>query len=255
MSKRSEDAIAILDPNSLEAGDDDTEVFEGSEVNDHETQARGGDDFMHTDDFRRLFVEFVMVDTLVTMRWLDRKWHKVVEKKLTEVGDGPYGGLIVHGGTDVSPDEAHSDARKEKTKQVTKVAFLLNVTKVGERACFKASILLTVDIPEGITFIGDRSFFCCHSLTTVSFPKSLALIDEWSFSDCFSLEKVNLLHTNVREVGYRAFGYCTSLREMKIPNSLQTFGKYVFSHCSELVPAGMDVTDNDAVVGYLRSIQ
>ena len=42
-----------------------------------------GDDFMHTDDFRRLFVGFVMADTLVTMRLLDSKWHAVVEKKLT----------------------------------------------------------------------------------------------------------------------------------------------------------------------------
>ena len=49
-----------------------------------ETPVTGGDDFMHTDDFRRLFVGFVMADTLVAMRWLDRKWHKVVEKKLTE---------------------------------------------------------------------------------------------------------------------------------------------------------------------------
>ena len=53
---------------------------------------------MHTDVFRRLFVGFVMVDTLVTMRWLERKWHKVVEKKLTEFEDEPCGELIVVGG-------------------------------------------------------------------------------------------------------------------------------------------------------------
>ncbi|GMI06176.1 hypothetical protein TrVE_jg10084 [Triparma verrucosa] len=90
MSKRtSEDlsnAIEVADPNNLESGDDDTEVIEGSELDSaaDETPVTGGDDFMHTDDFRRLFVGFAMVDTLVAMRWLDRKWHKVVEKKLTE---------------------------------------------------------------------------------------------------------------------------------------------------------------------------
>ncbi|GMH89396.1 hypothetical protein TrVE_jg8072 [Triparma verrucosa] len=73
-----------------------------------ETPAIGGDDFMHTDDFRRLFVEFVMVDTLFAMRWLDKKWHKVVEKKLTEFGDEPFGEVIVHGGNDISRDEAES---------------------------------------------------------------------------------------------------------------------------------------------------
>ncbi|GMI04058.1 hypothetical protein TrVE_jg11205 [Triparma verrucosa] len=90
MSKRtSEDlsnATEILNPNNLEGGDDEEEVFEGSESDSAAdgTPVIGGDDFMHTDDFRRLFVGFVMVDTLVAMRWLDKKWHKVVEKKLTE---------------------------------------------------------------------------------------------------------------------------------------------------------------------------
>ncbi|GMI03008.1 hypothetical protein TrLO_g8874 [Triparma laevis f. longispina] len=107
MSKRtSEDlnnAIEILDPNNLEGGVDDSEVFEGSELDSaaNETPAIGGDDFMHTDDFRLLFVGFVMVDTLVTMRWLDRKWHAVVEKKLTEVENEPFGEIIVHGGNDI----------------------------------------------------------------------------------------------------------------------------------------------------------
>ncbi|GMI07709.1 hypothetical protein TrVE_jg4985 [Triparma verrucosa] len=144
MSKRTSgdlaNAIEILDPNSLESVDDEEEVFDGSELDSaaDETPAIGGDDFMHTDDFRRLFVGFFMVNTLVSMRWLDRKWHKVVEKKLTDFEDEPFGkidyssddddepsgglivhgencfklgGLIVHGGNDLSYDEAMSDAR------------------------------------------------------------------------------------------------------------------------------------------------
>ena len=53
--------------------------------------ADGGDDFMHTADFRRLFVGYVMADTLVAMRWLDRKWYTVVKKKLAELEDEPFG--------------------------------------------------------------------------------------------------------------------------------------------------------------------
>ena len=62
------------DPNNLEGGDDEEEVFEGSDTAAAavETPAIGGDDFMHTDDFRRLFVGFAMLDTLVEMRWLDK---------------------------------------------------------------------------------------------------------------------------------------------------------------------------------------
>ena len=69
MSKRTSEelpnAIETLNPNNLEGGDDEEEVFEGSELDSaaDDAPAVGGDDFMHTDDFRRLFVGFVMVDT------------------------------------------------------------------------------------------------------------------------------------------------------------------------------------------------
>ncbi|GMI00040.1 hypothetical protein TrVE_jg14293 [Triparma verrucosa] len=261
MSKRtSEDgpnAIVTLDPNNLGGADDQEEVFEGSELDSAAdvAPAIGGDDFMHTDDFRRLFVGFVMVDTLVAMRWLDRKWHKVVEKKLIEVGDEPYGGMIVHGGNDVSGEEACSNARKERIKQVTKVVFLLNITKVGYLACLRASILVVVDVPEGITTIGDCSFDGCSSLKDIKFPKSLTSIGYASFFKCSSLEQVDLLHTKVKELGQNAFVDCTSLREMKVPDSLQTLGDGVFGRCSNLVPSGINVNNDNAVVAYLRSIQ
>ncbi|GMH78342.1 hypothetical protein TrST_g3539 [Triparma strigata] len=227
MSKRTseyiENIISILDPNNLEGGDDDSEVFEGSELDSaaDDTPAVGGDDFMHTDDFRRLFVGFVMVDILVAMRWLDRKWHKVVEKKLTEFEDEPFGEIIVHGGNDKGDDEAVSGARVEMIKQVTKVVFLLNIMKVGDRACKFASILVVVDIPEGITSIGQGSFGGCSSLKYIKFPKSLTSISQYSFNFCSSLEKVDLLHTNVEK----------------------------------LVPSDINTYNNEAVVGYLRSIQ
>ncbi|GMH66229.1 hypothetical protein TrST_g11469 [Triparma strigata] len=259
MSKRtSEDidnAVEVPNPNNLEIVDDEEEVFEGSEFDDaaDDTPAVGGDDFMHTDDFRRLFVGFVMVDTLVTMRWLDKKWHKVVEKKLTELEeDEPYGEIIVHGGNDVSYEVVDSDGREEGMEQVTKVVFLMNITKVGDFACFKASILVAVDIPEGITIIGDYSFLGSSSLKEIKFPKSLTSIGRSPFSFCSSLEEVDLLHTNVQALGDTAFFNCTSLRDMTVPDSLQEFGSSVFLNCSKLVPSG--TTDNDAVVTYLRSI-
>ena len=110
MSKRTSGDISkvleVANPNDLADGCDDTELSEGSKAsNSKESPAVvGGDDFMHTDDFRRLFVGFVMVDTLVAMRWLDKKWHAFVEKELTELEeDEPYGEVIVHGGTDIKP--------------------------------------------------------------------------------------------------------------------------------------------------------
>ncbi|GMI04161.1 hypothetical protein TrVE_jg7030 [Triparma verrucosa] len=131
---------------------------------------------MHTDDFRRLFVEFVMVDTLVVMRWLDRKWHKVVEKKLAEFEDEPFGEIIVHGWNNISFEESNSGARRDRIKQVTKVVFLLNITKVGDRACMFAYNLVVVDIPEGITIIGNGSFKWCSSLKEIKLPNCSKLV-------------------------------------------------------------------------------
>ncbi|GMH51220.1 hypothetical protein TrST_g10847 [Triparma strigata] len=261
MSKRTSElhsnALEVPDPNDLADGCDDTELYEGSKEPDSKESAAvvGGDDFMHTDDFRRLFVGFVMVDTLVAMRWLDRKWHKVVEKKLTEFEDEPFGEIIVHGGNDISGEEAWATARKDRMKQVTKVVFLLNITKVGEYVCYNASLLVVVDIPEGITIIGDRSFADCSSLKNITFPKSLTSIGTASFSSCSSLERVDLLHTKVKKLGGAAFAQCSILRTMKVPDSLQEYGNNVFWSCSKLVPSDMKTYNNEAVVAYLRSIQ
>ncbi|GMH81923.1 hypothetical protein TrVE_jg7733 [Triparma verrucosa] len=194
MSKRtSEDLsndIEIPDPNSLECGDDEEEVFEeevfdGSELDfaANVTPATGGDDFMHTDDFRRLFVEFVMVDTLVAMRWLDRKWHKVVEKKLTELEeDEPYSSMIVHGGNDISSDEAWSAARRDRMKRVTKVVFLLNITKVGD--CLERVYFLHTHVQE----LDTRAFSECTSLREMKVPDSLQYFgDDSVFLGCSKL--------------------------------------------------------------------
>ena len=145
--------------------------------------------------------------------------------------------------------------------QVTKVVFLLNITKVGDRACMYASILVVVDIPEGITSIGYRSFSGCYSLKEIKFPKFLTAIGNISFCDCSSLEKVDLLHTHVQELGCEAFYNCTNLTEMKVLDSLQTFDDDeggVFWNCEKLVPSDIDISlghDASAVVAYLRSIQ
>ncbi|GMH74703.1 hypothetical protein TrST_g4003 [Triparma strigata] len=143
-------------------------------------------------------------------------------------------------------------------EQVTKVVFLLNITKVGVSACAWAVNLVVVDIPEGITIIGDRSFFGCKSLKDIKFPKSLTSIDRFSFACCLSLEKVDLLHTKVNYIGDSAFERCTSLTEMKVPDSLQELGTCVFRDCYELVPptsSYINVSNSNLVVAYLRCIQ
>ncbi|GMH98193.1 hypothetical protein TrST_g841 [Triparma strigata] len=155
-------------------------------------------------------------------------------------------------------------------KQVTKVVFLLNVTKVGDHACYKASNLVVVDIPEGITIIGDYSFLSFSSLKHIKFPKSLTSIGMNCFGYCSSLEQVDLLHTKVQQLGDYAFFDCRNLRDMTVPDSLQTFGNHVFHECYELIPLHIDVSEEyvsdeesdeervnvtSQVIAHLRSLQ
>ncbi|GMI11445.1 hypothetical protein TrVE_jg945 [Triparma verrucosa] len=194
-------------------------------------------DFFYTDDWRRLFIENAPLDTLMTMRLLCKDWRRVLDKFID--GKIESGGMIVVGGNDLSCDEAF--AQEERRSLVTQVVFLLNIAKVGDRACSRAN-LVVVDIPEGVEYIGYRSFMYCSSLTTVSFPTTLRLIGVGAFQICSSLDNVDLLHTQLQELGDLAFEDCSELKSMTIPDSLQTLGEGVFNCCLKLVPFLIDVS-------------
>ena len=73
------------------------------------------------------------------------------------------GEMIVHDGKEISAEVA--GAREERFALITRVMFLLNITKVGERACIYAVNLVVVDIPDGVERIGNYAFCYCSSLT------------------------------------------------------------------------------------------
>ena len=208
--------------------------------------------FLDTDMFRLYcLLPFIPTSSLETMRMLSKDYYRTVnEYYQSRIA---MAAMIVHEGSDVN----HMQDRLQRD-DVTQVVFLLNITKVGIYACYKASILVVVDIPEGVESIGNYSFMQCSSLKEISFPKSLTSIGRSSFISCSGLEKVDLLHTNLQKLGDGAFFNCTSLRAMKIPDSLQTLGDNVFYNCSKLVPSNIDFSGRYAaseVVAYLRSIQ
>jgi len=214
------------------------------------------DQFMHTPEFRRHFVEYVPDDTLMVMRLVSKPWMREIENLLRRIieNGGQRGELIAHGGNDMSFMKVKP--QRERRKLVSRVVFLLNITKVGVYACDHTINLVVVDIPEGVESIGDRAFFRCSSLTTVSFPKTLTFIDTAAFAECISLENVDLLHTNLQELGMVVFDTCSELNSMTIPDSLQTLGWGVFANCDKLVPSDViDARKNIAVVIYLRSLQ
>ncbi|GMH91352.1 hypothetical protein TrVE_jg9258 [Triparma verrucosa] len=207
------------------------------------------DDFLQTNEWRRLLIEFIPTSTLMTMRLLCKDWWRVADNFIDGMIES--GAMIVYGGKDIWWKEAL--ASEERHKLVLQVVFLLNITKVGNKACFRAVNLVVVDFPEGAESIGARAFSGCSSLTTVYFPTTLRFIGVGAFQVCSSLDNVDLLQTNLQEIGGWAFWGCSELKSMVVPDSLQTLGNYVFVSCPKLVSSDISLRDNNAVVAHLRS--
>ena len=192
----------------------------------------------------------------MTLRSTTKGWKAAAEEVIDE--GVRSGKLIIHDGKDFSM--CFAEIRRERLALATRDIFLLNITKVGERACKYAANLVVVDFPEGVRRIGWYTFANCNSMTSVSFPTTLTSIGESAFAYCSSLDNVDLLHTNLRELDYQAFEGCSELKSMTIPDSLQTLGTHVFCGCSKLVPSNIGValfTDPTfaEVVAQLRSLQ
>ncbi|GMH83351.1 hypothetical protein TL16_g09568 [Triparma laevis f. inornata] len=163
-----------------------------------------GNNFLNTGDFRMLLVQFVPGDALMTQRLMTKAWKRVADSFVYEGVQS--GAVMVQGGKDISLNVA--EALKERRKLLTRVIFLLTVTKVGNCACLNASNLVVVDLPEGVESIGVEAFGYCSSLTTVSFPTTLKKIGACAFWHYRSLENVDLRYTNLREIGTQAFTIC-----------------------------------------------
>ncbi|GMI09983.1 hypothetical protein TrVE_jg14198 [Triparma verrucosa] len=189
---------------------------------------------MSTNDFRRLFVDFVNLDTLMNIRFLNKAWLKVVEKKLHSIKD-QVGSTLIHGGNDLTDNEARARALGKRCSSINRVIFLLNITKIGDRAFQYAENLVIVTIPNGVEIIGEHVFRACSSLTTISFPKSLRSIGRFAFMGCYMLKNIELKHTKLDMIGEEAFRECCKLKSMTIPDSLQKFGCHVFLDCFKLV--------------------
>ncbi|GMH49513.1 hypothetical protein TL16_g00536 [Triparma laevis f. inornata] len=212
-----------------------------------------GNNFLNTDDFRRLLPPFLPDDELMSIMLVSKPWSRVADGFISDGVES--GAMMVHDGKDISEDAA--EAQEERRELVARVIFLLNITQVGQHAICDTINLVFVDIPEGVLSIGDDAFGGCDSLTAVSFPTTLTSIGEAAFAYCSSLENVDLLHTNLQELGRLAFGQCSELKSMAIPDSLQTLGDWVFLSCDKLVPPNMynDLNPNNTILTYLRAKQ
>ena len=162
----------------------------------------------------------------------------------------------MHGGNDISVNKAN--ALREKRKNVTDVVFLLNITTIGDLACYYCKSLVTVVVPEGIESIGNKAFYNCTSLLNVTFPKSLKSIGDFAFNECTSIEAMDLSHTLLNSIGEYAFSYCSELKSLKLPSSVQSADGNAFYYCSKLVPSTISTSydyDNAPILAFLHKPQ
>ena len=211
--------------------------------------SKSTDDFLNTDDFRRRLIQFIHPSYLLTMRQISKEWSAVVEGC---VDNGfKRRSLKLHDGKGLVGSEA--EARQARREKLTMVIFLLNITKIGEYACFMAFNLVVVDIPEGVDSICHNAFMHCSGLASISFPTTLRSVGVSAFHGCRRLENVHLLHTNLRELGQLAFNGCSNLISMTIPESREiSLGSNVFFRCYKLIPRNVNHFDNQSVLDHLR---
>jgi len=207
-------------------------------------------DFIHTEDFHVLFLPYIPVNTLMSMMSVSRQWKVLVEKSISE--KVKTSDLVVLGNAQT--------AYPKNIRLVTRVVFLLNVTRIPLCRCSNFCSLSSLDIPEGVSYIGERAFENCFSLKTATFPSTLRTISTYAFSSCISLESVDLRHTRLEDIGSFAFRGCTELSSMRLPDLPIVFGQHSFARCFKLVPEillcpGVSAYNNKRVACYLRASQ
>ncbi|GMH99919.1 hypothetical protein TrLO_g777 [Triparma laevis f. longispina] len=132
------------------------------------------DNFMATDDFRRLLRGYIDVaDLFHTFRLVSKLWQRIAEEKID--GDFRSGGLAFHDGKGISGQEAvaRQERRKLSTDNFTQMPefyrhfldYLAVCTLMSMRLWAKN--LVIVENPEGVERIGDGAFVRCFSLITV----------------------------------------------------------------------------------------
>ena len=128
--------------------------------------------FMNTNDFRRLFITFLPLGMLMKTRLLSKSWLEVSDKELDACTNSDAVIFIDGKDEDYRPNLLQSDSRR----LVKDVIFLLNITQIGESSCCYLSKLASVEIPEGVESIGKSAFCHCSGLKKITFPTTLKSI-------------------------------------------------------------------------------
>ncbi len=121
-----------------------------------------------------------------------------------------------------------------------------NVTKVGDKAFYECTGLISITIPNSVTSISNYAYFGCTGLTSVTIPNSVTSIGNYAFSGCNGLTIITISNS-VTSIGDNAFGYCSGLTSVTIPNSVTFIGAAAFRGCSGLT--SITISERVTIIG------
>lgn len=128
------------------------------------------------------------------------------------------------------------------------------ITKVGEEAFYKCSVLQSIDLPR-VSSIGKYAFYMAKVLESVGNTENLISIGKYAFGGCANLKSINL--SNLESVNDAAFYGCSALTD--INSSLATLSAIpasLFNGCMNLqANIKLPETIGDAAFNNCRKIE
>jgi hypothetical protein len=107
--------------------------------------------------------------------------------------------------------------------------------KVIHARAFLRSLLMSVELHDGIGLIEKHAFYKCKFLCKILFPPFVRAIEDYAFFGCSGLTTA-ILNDGLEEIGERAFWGC-ALVCINIPSSIRAIKNYAFYDCSQLATA------------------
>eukprot|EP00039_Didymoeca_costata_P020248 m.340594 g.340594 ORF g.340594 m.340594 type:complete len:278 (+) comp19402_c0_seq1:268-1101(+) len=145
-----------------------------------------------------------------------------------------------------------------------------NFTEIPDRAFYKCTLLVSINIPHSVTTISSHAFYetgllsvdlpkvktigksafrLCLNLVSANLPEVETLAPS-AFDVCRSLVSINL--AQVKTIGYFAFRSCWSLVSVDFP-TVTKIGAYSFAGCGKLkrvfVPGSLETFEMSAFQG------
>ena len=131
----------------------------------------------------------------------------------------------------------------------------LNTISIPLNTFSDSTSLHTVLLPSKVTNIGTTAFQNTTSLTSINFPATLNSIGSSAFNKS-GLKRIDLSHTNVKELASNVFSGNSYLYEVILPDSLHTIGNWAFTGASLLTemsfPAGLKTVGTSAFSGCIN---